>query len=666
MRGKIEDTHITTEISFPSFLSPMEGKKGKVVSMQEAIRIIRDGDIIGTAGFVGIAFAEEVALSIEEAFLRTGHPRDLTLIYAAGIGDGAHRGLNHLAHEGLVTKVIGGHWGLSPKLVKLAMENKIIAYNLPQGVLSHMFRDIAAHRPRTITDVGLFTYVDPRFGGGRVNDVTREDLVELIEFDGQEYLAYKTMPINVAIVRGTTADTNGNITMEKEALTLDGLPLAMAAKNSGGFVIAQVERVTQHGTLPAKQVRIPGIFVDCVVLSQPEHHWQTFAEIYNPAFSSEITQPIQTMQPMLMDERKIMARRAAFELKPNSIINLGIGVPEGISSIAIEEKILDYLTLTAEPGIIGGLPAGGLNFGAGVNIEAIVDQPYQFDFYDGGGLVCAFLGLAQADRHGNLNVSKFGPKMAGCGGFINISQKAKSVIFVGSFTAGGLEVAVEDGTLRIVKEGRVRKFVDRVEQLTFSGEYALKKNLSVLYITERCVFSLTEKGLKLVEIAPGVDIERDIISHMDFEPIIEEQPRLMDKRIFNQGPMNLKADLLSVPLKDRFKYNPVKNIFFVNLEGYFVNRSEDIQEMEALATSILIPLRKKVFGIINYDNFTISPDLVDEYSDMVKRLSRYYSGVSRYTTSTFLRMKLGEALAERDVAPHIYENSEEARKALDV
>mgnify|MGYP001420369155 CR=1 FL=1 len=666
MRGKIEDTHITTEISFPSFLSPMEGKKGKVVSMQEAIRIIRDGDIIGTAGFVGIAFAEEVALSIEEAFLRTGHPRDLTLIYAAGIGDGAHRGLNHLAHEGLVTKVIGGHWGLSPKLVKLAMENKIIAYNLPQGVLSHMFRDIAAHRPRTITDVGLFTYVDPRFGGGRVNDVTREDLVELIEFDGQEYLAYKTMPINVAIVRGTTADTNGNITMEKEALTLDGLPLAMAAKNSGGFVIAQVERVTQHGTLPAKQVRIPGIFVDCVVLSQPEHHWQTFAEIYNPAFSSEITQPIQTMQPMLMDERKIMARRAAFELKPNSIINLGIGVPEGISSIAIEEKILDYLTLTAEPGIIGGLPAGGLNFGAGVNIEAIVDQPYQFDFYDGGGLDCAFLGLAQADRHGNLNVSKFGPKMAGCGGFINISQKAKSVIFVGSFTAGGLEVAVEDGTLRIVKEGRVRKFVDRVEQLTFSGEYALKKNLSVLYITERCVFSLTEKGLKLVEIAPGVDIERDIISHMDFEPIIEEQPRLMDKRIFNQGPMNLKADLLSVPLKDRFKYNPVKNIFFVNLEGYFVNRSEDIQEMEALATSILIPLRKKVFGIINYDNFTISPDLVDEYSDMVKRLSRYYSGVSRYTTSTFLRMKLGEALAERDVAPHIYENSEEARKALDV
>ncbi|HOO37191.1 MAG TPA: acyl CoA:acetate/3-ketoacid CoA transferase [Deltaproteobacteria bacterium] len=644
----------------------MEGKKGKVVSMQEAIRIIRDGDIIGTAGFVGIAFAEEVALSIEEAFLRTGHPRDLTLIYAAGIGDGAHRGLNHLAHEGLVTKVIGGHWGLSPKLVKLAMENKIIAYNLPQGVLSHMFRDIAAHRPRTITDVGLFTYVDPRFGGGRVNDVTREDLVELIEFDGQEYLAYKTMPINVAIVRGTTADTNGNITMEKEALTLDGLPLAMAAKNSGGFVIAQVERVTQHGTLPAKQVRIPGIFVDCVVLSQPEHHWQTFAEIYNPAFSSEITQPIQTMQPMLMDERKIMARRAAFELKPNSIINLGIGVPEGISSIAIEEKILDYLTLTAEPGIIGGLPAGGLNFGAGVNIEAIVDQPYQFDFYDGGGLDCAFLGLAQADRHGNLNVSKFGPKMAGCGGFINISQKAKSVIFVGSFTAGGLEVAVEDGTLRIVKEGRVRKFVDRVEQLTFSGEYALKKNLSVLYITERCVFSLTEKGLKLVEIAPGVDIERDIISHMDFEPIIEEQPRLMDKRIFNQGPMNLKADLLSVPLKDRFKYNPVKNIFFVNLEGYFVNRSEDIQEMEALATSILIPLRKKVFGIINYDNFTISPDLVDEYSDMVKRLSRYYSGVSRYTTSTFLRMKLGEALAERDVAPHIYENSEEARKALDV
>jgi propionate CoA-transferase len=665
MKGKIKDTHITTENFFPASLTPSEGKKNKVVSMEEAVRIIRDGDIIGFSGFVGSVYAEEVVLNIEEEFLKTGHPRDLTVIYSAGIGDTV-RGLNRLAHEGLVRKVIGGHWGMSPELFKLARENKILAYNIPQGVLSQMFRDIAAHRPRTISNAGLYTYVDPRFGGGKVNEITKEDIVELIDFDGKEYLAYKTMPINVTIIRGTTADTNGNITMEKEALTIDVLSLAMAAKNSGGFVIAQVERVTQHGTLPAKQVRVPGIFVDCVVVSQPQYHWQTYTEPYNPAFSCEVIQPMQSVKPMPLDERKIIARRAAFELKPNSVINLGIGMPESVSNVAMEEKIFDFMTLTAEPGIIGGLPAGGLSFGAGVNIEALIDQGYQFDFYDGGGLDCAFLGLAQADKDGNLNVSKFGPKMAGCGGFINISQNTKSVVFVGAFTAGGLKIAVDDGKLRILQEGKVRKFVDQVEQMTFSGKYAIENGQSILYITERCVFTLTENGLKLIEIAPGVDIEKDILANMDFKPIIEKQPRLMDERIFSEVPMNLKADLLSVPLQDRFKYNPEKNIFFVNLEAYFVKTSEDIREMEELAMSILKPLNKKVFGIVNYDNFTISPDLVDEYSDMVKRLSSYYSGVSRYTTSTFLRMKLGEALEQREVAPHIYENSEEAQNALGI
>ncbi|MDT8285056.1 MAG: hypothetical protein RQ767_05980, partial [Thermovirgaceae bacterium] len=278
----------------------------------------------------------------------------------------------------------------------------------------------------------------------------------------------------------------------------------------------------------------------------------------------------------------------------------------------------------------------------------------------------AFLGLAQADKKGNLNVSKFGPKMAGCGGFINISQKAKSVVFVGSFTAGGLKVAVDDGNLRIVQEGKVRKFIDTVEQLTFSGDYARSKGLPVLYITERCVFTLHESGLSLIEVAPGIDIEKDILANMDFKPIIEKKPRLMDERIFREGPMNLKEDLMSVPLKDRFKYNPERNIFFVNLEGFFIRRTQDIQEMEELAMGILVPLNKKVFGIVNYDNFMISPDLVDEYSEMVKRLNSYYSGVSRYTTSTFLRMKLGDALEQRGVAPHIYENGDEARRALGI
>ena len=649
-------------------LSPLPGaraKKGKVVSAEEAVRVIRDGDTIATGGFVGIGFAEEIAIELETYFLKTGKPRDLTLLYAAGQGDGAERGLNHFGHPGLVRRVIGGHWGLVPKLQKLAIENQIVAYNLPQGVISHMYRDIAAHKPRTITTVGIGTFVDPRNGGGRINDMTTEDIVELIEFDGHEYLAYKTRPINVAILRGTTADTDGNITMEKEALTLESLAIATAAKNSNGFVIVQVERIAEQGTLNARNVKIPGIMVDCVVVSQPEHHWQTFAEVYNPSFSSEIKVPMQSVEPMEMSPRKIIARRAAFELKANSVVNLGIGMPEGLASIANEEKILDYITLTAEPGVIGGIPAGGLNFGAATNTEAVIDQPNQFDFYDGGGLDIAFLGLAQADKAGNLNVSKFGPKLAGAGGFINISQNAKKVVFLGTFTAAGLKVSIDDAAFKIVQEGKVKKFVDQVEHVTFSGAYAVEKKQPVIYITERCVFALTDNGMELIEIAPGMDLEKDILAQMDFSPIIKDSPALMDKRVFGSEPMGLKDDLLTLRLEDRLTYDPQENLFFVNFEGYSIKTPQDVENVKDAVERIVAPLGQKVYTIVNYDNFTILPDIVDDYTDMVKHLvDNYYSGVTRYTTSTFLRMKLGDALKIRDVAPHIYESSAEARKAL--
>lgn len=510
-----------------------------VLSPEQAANMVHNGQNVVTGGFVGSGCPETLTKALERRFLDKGEPRDLQLYYAAAQGNRDGSGADHFAHEGMVRRVVGGHWNMAPNLGTMVIENKIEGYNLPQGTISQLFRDIAGKRVGTITHVGLNTFVDPRNQGGKLNEKTTEDIVELITIGGEKKLLYKAFPIDVAFLRGTYADEFGNITLEKEVASLESTSIAQATKNSGGKVVVQVEKIVKGGTLDPRLVKIPRMYVDAIVLAEPGDHEQCFGHPFDSSLCGETQVPQSGIKSDCMCTKKIIGRRAAMELSEDIVVNLGIGIPEYISRVAHEEGIGDYMSLTVESGPVGGVPQGGSQFGAAQNPECILDQAYQFDFYDGGGLDLAFLGLAQADGKGNINVSKFGPRIAGCGGFINITQNAKKVVFCGTFTAGGLATEIKDGQLNIIKEGKAKKFIEDVEQITFSGEYAQKTEQPVMYITERAVFELRTDGVHLTEVAPGVDLQKDVLDLMDFTPIIEGEPALMDWRIFRDELMGI-------------------------------------------------------------------------------------------------------------------------------
>lgn len=521
----------------------------KIVSAPDAAGLIQSGWTVATAGFSSSGLALAVTAAIEQRFLESGQPSDLTLVHAAGqgnrsqIGNGIAGGDAHFAHEGLLKRVVSGHWGGSIRLAEMATTGNIEGYNLPQGVISQLFRAIAGAKPGLVSQIGLHTFVDPRHGGGHIGAAPQEPLVELITLGGEECLFYRSFPIHCAIIRGTTADTHGNISAEHETVVQDMLAVAQAAHNSGGIVIAQVKRLSEVGTLHPQMVRVPGMLVDFVVVAEPSHHWQTAEFEYNPAFTGEVRAPRGEISSLPLDARKVIARRALLELALLSrpVVNLGTGIPAAIGAVAREEGVSD-LTFTVEAGTIGGFPASEPTFGAALNPEAIVDQPSQFDFYDGGGLDISFLGFGEVDSKGSVNVSRFGRRFNGVGGFINITQSTRRLVFCGTF-AGGSEVQI-DNNIRLVREGSVRKFVETVSHLSFNGPYAAERGFDVAYVTERGVFRLRDSGLVLTEISPGLDLVKDILNQSSAEITVASNLTEMDARIFRTEPMGIMSSAM--------------------------------------------------------------------------------------------------------------------------
>lgn len=507
----------------------------KVITKEAAAELIRDNSTICTVGMTLVSASESILSSIEKRFLETDSPRNLTLVHAAGQSD-RNRGIQHLAHPGLVKRIIGSHWGLAPKWMEMISGNQVEAYCLPQGQMVHLYSAMAAGLPGRLSPVGLNTFIDPRIEGGKMNSCTKENIVEVVKFKDKEYIFYPSIPLDTLIIRGTSADPKGNLTTDEEAMKLEVLPAVLAAKRFGARVIAQVKYLVEGGSLDPKSVVVPGDFIDNIVIcDNPERdHRQTSSWYYDPAYCGKIrVSPQQETSKTPLDIRKIIGRRAVEFIKPGAIINLGTGIPNDVIGQIVKEKEMESdVTITVESGIYGGLQSGGIDFGIGRNLSAMISHQDQMLYYNGAGVDITYMGAGELDRNGNVNATRLGSQCTGAGGFIDITQNARHVVFCSTFTTKGLEIELNDGKLNIVKEGHIKKLVNTVNQISYSGKLAVEKSQKMHFVTERAVFEMTDKGIMLIEIAPGIDLEKDILQLMEFKPLISEKLKTMPMNIF--------------------------------------------------------------------------------------------------------------------------------------
>eukprot|EP00977_Amphora_coffeiformis_P014187 scaffold3912_cov136-Amphora_coffeaeformis.AAC.1 len=645
--------------------------KQKVVTAEDAVSLVQAGDTVAVSGFVCQGVPEGILRALANRYAETGQPNNLTIFFGGGPGDWDWRGLNHLAQRGtdgnppMLARTIGSHYGQVPKVAELALANEVEAWTLPMGSVSRMWRAQSTRSPGHLTTVGLGTCMDPDLGGGCANDKARQSKfqpIAKVHLDGEDQLLYRALPIHVAIIRGTTADAQGNITIEQESLNVDQRICAAAARNSGGLVIAQVTRLAANNTLPAKSVVVPGSLVDCVVVIDPadadELHPMSFMERYNPACAGAIRSPFDAIPKAPHDIRKLIARRAFFNLKPNTMVNLGIGLPEGVANVAAEEGLLEYITLSTEPGVFGGLPCGGHSFGPAVNPAALIEMNEMFDFYDGGGLDICFLGAAQVSKEGNVNVSRMSAdRLTGPGGFINISQSTGNIVFMTPFTTKGLDIdTTQEGELQIKQEGKVKKFVDEVFEVTFSGEEAVRRGQNVFYVTERAVFRRTanHKVLELIEIAPGIDLQKDVLDQIDFKPAVAKNLKIMDKRIFQKDAMKVGAEMFG-SLEERAKYHEDDHTLYLDLFGITLGNDDDVNWFFGALRGILTPLcaeKGPIHMVANYDGFDLGKGLEEKYVQETQALQAdFYKSAKRYSGKAFHRAKLGNQIKVVDWDP---------------